>query len=141
MEGENQQVAVYEGGSGISLLPRDMQAEINAVIAMETAVTQIFQKCLVINKDFDRIPGTDKLALLKPGAERLCHLFKLTSGETRVMDKTEDWEKGIFSYTVGIPLIHRVGGELVAYTVSDRQTLLKKGTVTENQKTMQPKLP
>lgn len=105
----NEQLSVID--SNTSILPRDIQAEINDVIAMENAVTQVFEKGLVQKIDFDRIPGTDRPTLLKPGAERLCHLFKLAPGEPKVIEKTEDWDKGIFSYTIGQSVVHRVSGE------------------------------
>jgi hypothetical protein len=41
-------------------------------------------------KDYAPIPGTDKPTLLKPGAEKLCSLFGLTTRFT-ITEKVEDW--------------------------------------------------
>ena len=40
--------------------------------------------------DFGIIPGTSKPTLLKPGSEKLCTLFGLTS-RFQLIEKVEDW--------------------------------------------------
>src|ERR1051325_7452805 len=41
--------------------------------------------------DYGKIPGTDKLTLLKPGAEKLCTLFGLTC-RFDLVRSVEDWD-------------------------------------------------
>ena len=56
------------------------------------------KEVLTDGKDYGKIPGTgDKPTLLKPGAENLCFLFGLRP-TFEVMDKIEDWDKGLFYY-------------------------------------------
>lgn len=57
------------------------------------------QRALKKDHDFGIIPGTNKPTLLKPGAEKILLIFGLTS-EYEFMDKTEDFNKGFFSYSV-----------------------------------------
>lgn len=59
----------------------------------------IIQKQLKSGHDYDTIPGTQKPTLLKPGAEKTLMLLGLTS-EYDVMEKVEDYDKGVFAYTV-----------------------------------------
>lgn len=46
--------------------------------------------------DYGIIPGTSKMTLLKPGAEKICMLLGLRS-EFEIMDTTRDFESGSFS--------------------------------------------
>ncbi|WP_213997013.1 DUF3820 family protein [Tepidanaerobacter syntrophicus] len=59
----------------------------------------VVQKTLKQNHDFGVIPGTPKPTLLKPGAEKILMLMGLTS-EYEILEKVEDYEKGIFAYTI-----------------------------------------
>lgn len=59
----------------------------------------IIQKQLKSGHDYDTIPGTQKPTLLKPGAEKTLMLLGLTS-EYDVLEKVEDYDKGVFAYTV-----------------------------------------
>jgi hypothetical protein len=49
------------------------------------------------DKDYGIIPGTKKRSLLKPGAEKLCSLFRCTP-RFEVDKETEDWSKPFFYY-------------------------------------------
>jgi len=122
--GYDNQNAVAE--SSYSIMPRNMQAQINEAIQVRNALTQLFEDLLELGKDFDRIPGTDKPTLLKPGAELLCKVFKLAQGKADVLDKSEDWDKGVFSYTIGMPLIHIESGVQIAYGVGASNNHEKK---------------
>lgn len=57
------------------------------------------QKNLKRGHDYGEIGGTNKPTLLKPGAEKVLMMFGLKS-EYEIMTQIEDWQKGIFSYTV-----------------------------------------
>ena len=98
-----------------SIMPRNLQTQIHEAVQMRDALTQLFNELLELGKDFDRLPCTDKPILLKPGAEMLCKVFKLAPGKVEVLDKEIDWDKGIFAYTVGMPLIHIDSGSMIAY--------------------------
>jgi len=112
---ENTTIAVND--NSYSILPRNLEAQITDAVNMRNALNKLFENVMEINVDFGRIPGTDKPTLLKPGAELLCKIFKLAQGKADVLDKGEDWENGIFTYTVGMPLIHIDSGLQVAYGI------------------------
>jgi hypothetical protein len=117
-------MAVVEGNA--SILPRNIEAQITEAVQMRNALNRLFEGLLEIGKDYDRIPGTDKPTLLKPGAEILCMVFKLAQGQTDMLDKSEDWENGVFSYTIGQPLIHKETGHLIAYGTGAANSMEKK---------------
>ena len=98
-------------------LPANMQAEITKALQQRKALNQLFEELLEPKVDFDRIPGTNKPTLLKAGAELLCQVFHLAPGKVDMIDKTEDYDKGLLSYVVGVPLVQRETGELIAYGV------------------------
>lgn len=60
---------------------------------------QMVNSTLSNNQDYGIIPGTQKPTLLKPGAEKILMLLGLSS-EYNVIEKVEDWDKGIFAYTI-----------------------------------------
>jgi hypothetical protein len=62
-------------------------------------VQAVVQSQLKPGHDHDVIPGTNKPTLLKPGAEKILMMFGLTS-EYEIIDRIEDYDKGIFAYTI-----------------------------------------
>lgn len=64
----------------------------------------VVQKTLKQNHDYGVIPGTPKPTLLKPGAEKILMLMGLTS-EYEIVEKVEDYDKGVFAYTVKSTLL------------------------------------
>lgn len=64
-----------------------------------TQVQAAVQTSLKSGHDYDTIPGTSKPTLLKPGAEKILMMFGLTS-EYEFMEKIEDYNNGIFAYTI-----------------------------------------
>jgi len=115
-----------ENTESITLLKGNFQAQIAEAVGMRDALNQLFEKVLVFGTDYDRIPGTDKPALLRPGAEMLCMVFRLAPGEAKVIDKFEDWENGIFSYVMGITLNHIDSGKMIASGVGSANSREKK---------------
>lgn len=76
--------------------------EVNEIVGTLNKITQVqaaVQKELKQGHDYDTIPGTSKPTLLKPGAEKLLMMFGLTS-EYEIIERIEDYEKGIFAYTM-----------------------------------------
>lgn len=101
----------------IDILPVNMEAEIQRAKQARLALDKLFKELLVQGTDFDRVPGTDKPTLLKPGAELLCQVFHLAPGRAEMIAREEDFQNGILSYTIGIPIYHRETGVLVAYGI------------------------
>lgn len=64
----------------------------------------IVNKTLKKDQDYGVITGTSKPTLLKPGAEKILMLLGLTS-EYDIIEKVEDYEKGIFAYTIKCTLL------------------------------------
>lgn len=63
--------------------------------------------------DYGVIPGTEKPTLLKPGAEKLTDLFRCTPAFD-LLEKIEDWEKGLFHYTFRVRISSRDSGTVLA---------------------------
>jgi hypothetical protein len=112
MQGEPSPVQPSTGK--VEVLPVNLDAEIEKAIQMRETFNKLFNNLLQQGIDFDRIPGTDKPTLLKPGADLLCQVFHFASSEPKIMSSIEDFDKGIFSYTVSIPIVHRDTGILVS---------------------------
>lgn len=101
----------------IDILPTNLEIEIQKAKQMRAALDKLFKELLVPGVDYDRLPGTDKPTLLKPGSEILSQVFHLAQGKADILAKEENFETGVFSYLVGVPIIHRETGIQVAYGV------------------------
>lgn len=113
-------------GASYDLTPGNPEAEIAKAVKAREYLDILFAKLLQPKVDYDRIPGTDKPTLLKPGAEILCKVFHLAQGKADMIEQHEDFDKGIFSYVVGMPLIHIDSGLQVAYGVGAANSQEKK---------------
>src|ERR1039458_907130 len=65
------------------------------------------------DEDFGTIPGTPKATLYKPGADKLCELYGLSDSYS-ILSKVEDWDRGLFDYTIECSLVHCQSGAVVA---------------------------
>ena len=54
---------------------------------------------LIKDRDYGVIPGTSKPTLLKPGAEKITSLVQVYEDYV-IMDKTVEWESGLFAYDI-----------------------------------------
>jgi hypothetical protein len=84
-------------------------------LARRSAIVEFTRKILVRDQDFGEIPGTQKPALLKPGAEKLCNFFGLEPEFTPVAEEI-DWTGA------------QHGGETFCY-IRYRCRLLRNGRV------------
>lgn len=110
-ENGNNQLATINTGA---ILPSNADEQIMQAKQILEYNEKLLHELLKEKVDFDRIPGTERPTLLKPGAEMLCKVYGLSKGDMKVTDKTEDWEHGIFCYTVTCPLVHIASGNIVA---------------------------
>lgn len=87
----------------VTVNPEIVKRELQKVAQFQ----QIVRATLVKGVDYGVIPGCgEKPTLLKPGMEKLCKLMDLA--ETyEIIDKIEDWEKPLFSYTIRCSL-HKI---------------------------------
>lgn len=68
---------------------------------------QNFVKEMMIPKiDYGIIPKCDKPSLFKSGAEKLCDIFGF-SKQIEILNRIEDWDKGLFHYEVKVILINK----------------------------------
>ncbi|MEI5873890.1 hypothetical protein [Bacillus paranthracis] len=63
--------------------------------------------------DYGMIEGFQKPTLLKPGAEKLCDIFGF-SKHVDIINRMENWEKGIFAYEVKVTLVSKQTGYMEA---------------------------
>lgn len=73
-----------------------------AVIQRRSIIVEFVKQAMKKGVDYGVIPGTDKPALKKPGAEKLCTLFGLTPRFT-LTEKEQDWTGKNFD---GEPMFH-----------------------------------
>jgi hypothetical protein len=75
--------------------------------------------------DFDRIPGTPKPTLLKPGAEKLANLFKLGS---RIVSKERqlDLDKNFAMFTYTIEMFHLPSDKVISQCEGSANSKEKK---------------
>jgi hypothetical protein len=67
-------------------------------------------------QDFDKPAGQgSKFCLLKAGAELLAQVFNLAAGAPVLLNAIENYEEGLFSFTVSMPISKRDTGEIVSY--------------------------
>lgn len=75
---------------------------------------QSFVKEMMVPKiDYGFIPNCEKPALFKSGAEKLCDIFGF-SKQIEILNRVEDWEKGLFHYEVKTILINKRTGMIEA---------------------------
>ena len=81
--------------------------DIEQALRRRDAIVQAMQQLMKEGVDYGKIPGTDKPALLQPGADKLCNLFGLTL-KYNFLEKAEDWSgeqhggEPFFYYQVGV---------------------------------------
>lgn len=75
---------------------------------------QSFVKEMMIPKvDYGFIPNCEKPTLFKSGAEKLCDIFGF-SKQLEILNRVEDWDKGLFNYEVKAVLINKRTGIIEA---------------------------
>ncbi len=84
--------------------------------------------------DYGVIPGTKKKTLLKSGAEKLCEIYGLAD-EYEILSKVEDWQSGLFDYTLKCVLRSRRDDSFVGSGVGSCSTFESKYRWREQQKT------
>lgn len=80
---------------------------------------------LVEGEDFGKIPGAPKPTLLKPGADKLCELYGLAD-DYEFIERVEDFDKGLFDYTIKCILTDRRRGCLVSTGLGSCNSLEQK---------------
>jgi hypothetical protein len=103
------ELAVIERGAGTAIAQMQSRAAL---------IRQVMANVLEEGKDYGRIPGTDKPTLFKPGAEKLCLTFSLTTAAPTVEDlSTSDAVR----YRVSVP-IEAADGRVLAVGIGECST-------------------
>lgn len=91
--------------SMIPIMAVDMEYSKNRIVELQNFIKIM----MVPNIDYGFIPGCPKPMLFKPGAEKLCDIYRL-SKQIEVIKRMEDWDKGIFHYEVKAALTNKKTG-------------------------------
>lgn len=113
-------------GTALTLTNKERQtAMVEAVKDQMEAITALMRSAMVTGIDYGVIPGTgSKPTLLKPGAEKLCMLFKLS---TKVEKVVRDFPGGHREYEITVTLARRdEDGEFFGEGVGTCSTLESK---------------
>lgn len=90
---------VHQPNEMMNLLDTVEVDSVTSSLQKVSKLQAVIQASLKSGHDYDTIPGTNKPTLLKPGAEKVLMMFGLTS-EYEILEQVEDWQKGVFAYTV-----------------------------------------
>lgn len=85
----------------------------------------ILQNSLRKDVDYGIIPGCKRPTMLQPGGQTVKALLRLAD-TYQVIEKIEDWDKGIFSYTVRCQLRSIDSGDLVSEGISNCNSMETK---------------
>lgn len=109
----------YDGGDDGAVVPFDAYSATEMAVRLEDlasrlgVVQEFFNRVMVKDQDYGVIPGTDKPALLKPGAEKLCELYGYAPMVKHV-DEERDIQTGFYHCRVTVALVSKKTGESVA---------------------------
>lgn len=95
-----QQPQVVPAPTNVSIIESVNLQQVQQIMHKIAQFQAVVRSALREGHDYGRIPGAgDKPTLLKPGAEKILMLLGLSS-EYEVIQQLEDYEKGLFAYTV-----------------------------------------
>lgn len=90
------------------------------------SMLQSFVKEMMVSGiDYGVIPNSKKPSLFKAGAEKLCDIFGF-SKQLDILNRVEDWDKGLFHYEVKAILINKRTGFIEAEGVGSCNSREKK---------------
>lgn len=99
----------------------DLRKKLDAMKMKLNLTKEFFREVMQEGVDYGVIPGTDKPALFKAGAEGLCEFYNLAPTIAgKVEDKSHD--TGYYSVDITVRLIHRQTGSIIAEGVGHANT-------------------
>lgn len=99
----------------------DLRRKLDSMKQKLNLTREFFKEVMQEGVDYGIIPGTDKPALYKAGAEGLCEFYNLAPTiASKVEDKNHD--TGYYAVDVTIRLIHRGTGSIIAEGVGHANT-------------------
>lgn len=96
---ENKVVSTTQNNELMSILDSVEVSQVAKTLGKISQFQSIVQQTLKNGHDYGEVGGVTKPTLLKPGAEKILMLMGLTS-EYNIIEKIEDYDKGIFAYTI-----------------------------------------
>lgn len=111
-EKHNNVISIKETISDNTIVP---SLAITLVEAKEriNLLQQFVKEMMIEGQDYGIIDGYQKRTLLKPGAEKLCNIFGF-SKHVNIINRIENWEKGLFAYEVKVSLVSKQTGFMEA---------------------------
>lgn len=107
----------------------DYGLDVGRAVAMRSAVVEVMQKVMREGTDFGEIPGTTregkkpKMALLQPGAEVLCQVFRLRPE----FEEVALIERDDFLFVkIRCRLVHSITGEMVGEAIASANSREEK---------------
>jgi hypothetical protein len=133
---ENSSNNIYESGDNLIVLKSsesnnlipvvpDFAVTINDAKERIAMLQKFVKEMMIPNVDYGLIPKCDKPSLFKAGAEKLSDIFGF-SKQVEILNRIEDWEKGLFHYEVKMILINKKSGLIEAEGVGSCNSKEKK---------------
>lgn len=113
-----------ESGEILSLVP-EFAITINEARERIQLLQRFVRELMIEGVDYGIVSGSNKPSLYKSGAEKLTDVFGL-SKRIDVINRFEDWNKGIFHYEVKATLINKKTGLIESEGVGSCNSLEKK---------------
>ena len=95
-----------------SVLP-EFETTMNEAKERVIMLEKFVKEMMIPNVDYGIIPRCNKPSLLKPGAEKLCDIFGF-SKQIEILNRIEDWDKGLFHYEIKAILVNKRTGLIEA---------------------------
>lgn len=113
-----------ESNNIMSVVP-DFAVTLNDAKERIAMLQKFVKEMMIPNVDYGLIPKCDKSSLFKSGAEKLSDIFGF-SKQIEILNRIEDWDKGLFHYEVKMILINKKTGLIEAEGVGSCNSKEKK---------------
>jgi len=104
-------LSVIQGNAQGLINIEDYAMGINGLIKQAELIQQAMESVMKDGEHYGKIPGTNKPTLLKPGAEKLCLIFRFKQDYSIIR---EDRTDGFIAYTIECRLTHYPTGTLIS---------------------------
>lgn len=106
----SEEMARYEtGGSVVNF--EDYAMNVESLVKQVALIQNVMERVMKDGEHYGVIPGTNKPTLLKPGAEKLCMVFRLEPSYDIIREFREDH---FIAYTIKCTLTHIPTGQTIA---------------------------
>jgi hypothetical protein len=116
---ENESIATVSNSSPGMMIPSSepelvptMVSDIASAKQRLRELQEFVREVMVEGEDYGTIPGTEKPALYKPGAEKLCEIYGLIQVPS-VVTRIEDWDTPFFHYEIRCDLVSKRTGRVI----------------------------